>query len=177
MGRDFKIGLTSGLILAVVGLIWVATRPSLSPEARMRRSSQAAAEKDSQLQHTARTVNETAPPESGASREQPLPGMDSARAAQANADTPARQTPASDLVSPGTSAGEPSRVPDLTIYERAEKIKTTRFHIVRKDETLSAISQQYYGTPGKWRAIFEANKGAIRDANKVSPGTKLTIPE
>jgi 5'-nucleotidase/UDP-sugar diphosphatase len=65
---------------------------------------------------------------------------------------------------------------DLTVYERDEKITTTRFHIVQKDETLSAISQQYYGTANQWRKILEANKLTVTDANKIRPGTKLIIP-
>jgi nucleoid-associated protein YgaU len=71
----------------------------------------------------------------------------------------------------------PSGPRDLTVYERSEKIETTRFHIVRKDETLSAISQQYYGTPNKWRKILEANRDTIKDANRISPGAKIIIPE
>jgi nucleoid-associated protein YgaU len=67
--------------------------------------------------------------------------------------------------------------PDLTIYEKPEKIKTTKFHIVRRDETLSAISQQYYGTPNKWPKIVEANKAVVKDPSKLQPGTKLIIPE
>jgi len=79
---------------------------------------------------------------------------------------------------PGRTSRHPAaESPDLTVYERPEKIKTTRFHIVRKDETLSAISQQYYGSPTKWRQILKANEQAIKDANRIQPGTKLTIPD
>jgi nucleoid-associated protein YgaU len=58
-----------------------------------------------------------------------------------------------------------------------EPIKTTRFHIVRRNETLSAISQQYYGSPDKWRKIVTANQKVIKDPNKIAPGTKLIIPD
>jgi nucleoid-associated protein YgaU len=68
-------------------------------------------------------------------------------------------------------------VPDTTVYERSEPIETTRFHIVRKNETLSAISKQYYGTAHEWNKILEANRDAIIDANKITPGTKLIIPD
>jgi len=80
--------------------------------------------------------------------------------------------PQSEIRNP-QSAG----VPDLTIYEKAEKIKTTRFHILRKDETLSSVSQQYYGTRNKWQKILDANKNIIKDPNKLQPGIKLIIPE
>lgn len=68
-------------------------------------------------------------------------------------------------------------MPDLTIYEQKEKIQTTKFHIVRKDETLSSISQQHYGTATKWQKILQANQDTIKDANKITPGTKLIIPD
>jgi len=169
MGKDYKIGLVSGSILAVVALIWVATRPSLSPEARMLRSSQAM------------------PHDSGVSLADP-------GSSQTGAVTDSRPENKGQGTQDAESSGSPSLpgshhpqseirnpqsdgVPDLTIYEKPEKIKTTRFHIVRKEETLSAISRQYYGTPDKWQKILQANKKVIKDPNKLQPGTKLTIPE
>ncbi len=71
----------------------------------------------------------------------------------------------------------PPAMPDLTAHEMSEPIKTTRFHIVRKGETLSAIAQQYYGSSDRWRKIVTANQKAIKDPNRISPGTKLTIPD
>ena len=67
--------------------------------------------------------------------------------------------------------------PDTTRYEQPEKIATTRFHIVQRGETLSSISQQYYGSAHRWQKIVEANKDVIPDANKISAGTKLIIPD
>ena len=67
--------------------------------------------------------------------------------------------------------------PDSTIYEQAEKIKTQKFHIVRKGETLSEISRKYYDSANKWQMILEANRQIIKDVNKLRPGTKLIIPE
>jgi len=67
--------------------------------------------------------------------------------------------------------------PDTTRYERDEKIATTRFHIVQRGETLSGISQQYYGSAARWQKILQANQDTIADANKISPGTKLLIPD
>jgi nucleoid-associated protein YgaU len=99
-----------------------------------------------------------------------------------------------------------SKLPDLTVYEQAEKInpvrnstarynmiqkgkisppgvprtngvKTQRFHIVRKGENLSEISYTYYGSANKWQKILDANRKVIKDANTLRPGVKLIIPE
>lgn len=164
MGKDFKIGLVCGLVLAVIALVWVASRPSLRPEARMTRSAQALSRETPSSAPAAPIMDHTA-------------GSDPAPLSQPPASGPVQQKSWSRFISPDTPAAQPPNVPDMTIYERAEKIKTTRFHIVRKDETLSAISQQYYGSPNRWRHILEANQDAIKDANRIRPGTKLIIPE
>ncbi len=70
-----------------------------------------------------------------------------------------------------------SKPADSTIYEQAEKIKTQKFHIVRKGETLSEISRKYYDSANKWQKILDANRQIIKDVNKLRPGTKLIIPE
>ena len=68
-------------------------------------------------------------------------------------------------------------LPDSTQYEQTEKIKPQRFHIVREGETLSMISNLYYGSAGKWQKILDSNRKTITDANKIKPGTKLIIPD
>jgi len=67
--------------------------------------------------------------------------------------------------------------PDSTIYEQSEKIKTQKFHIISEGETLSNISQKYYGSANKWQMILDANRNVIKDVNKLRPGTKIIIPE
>ena len=74
-------------------------------------------------------------------------------------------------------ADKQAKLPDLTVYEQVEKIRTEKFHIVRKGETLSEISRKYYGSANKWQKILDANRNVISNANKLRPGTKLIIPE
>jgi len=50
-----------------------------------------------------------------------------------------------------------------------------RIHTVRSGETLSTISQQYYGTAYEMDKIIKANN--IKNPHRLSPGTRLKIPE
>ncbi|MBN2131116.1 MAG: LysM peptidoglycan-binding domain-containing protein [Sedimentisphaerales bacterium] len=174
MSKDYKTGLIVGLAATVVALGWLVTRPSLSPEARMLRSARASAAEDPP------PAGETPPVEPAPSRAEPVAQTETPSSpppAPVNTDVLAQLLPESDTPPPDESVQGRTPPPDLTVYERDEKITTTRFHIVRKDETLSAISQQYYGSPNQWRKIVAANKDTIKDANKISPGVKLIIPD
>jgi len=74
-------------------------------------------------------------------------------------------------------AKEPNSPQDSTVHEQTEKIETQRFHVVRRGDTLSEISQTYYGSSAKWRKIFDANKETIKSPDRLSPGQKLIIPD
>lgn len=51
-------------------------------------------------------------------------------------------------------------------------------HVVRQRDTLSRIAEQYYGSPGQWRVIYEANRQAIGDdPGRIREGLELTIPQ
>lgn len=52
-----------------------------------------------------------------------------------------------------------------------------RIHVVEKGQTLSQISQQYYGTSRQWQKILNANRDTLPDPNRLTPGLKLIIPE
>ena len=161
MGRDYRIGLVAGSILAGVALLWVATRPSLSPQPPPVQAPQ------------------------GKDQDPPAAGPRVAflgPASPSEADKPAGQTEIREPQTPDEPTGQsllpnPSaRVPEPARREKTEPGKTTRFHVVRQGETLSAIAQQYYGSTSQWRKILTANEKAIKDANKIAPGTKLVIP-
>ena len=51
-----------------------------------------------------------------------------------------------------------------------------QIHIVAEGETLTSISIEYYGSADMWQKILNANKGIIKDANKLHPGMRLVIP-
>jgi nucleoid-associated protein YgaU len=149
MQKDLKIGLVLGLALAASAVLWLATRPSLSPRARM-----------------SRIANPIPAQESFSS-----PNDLSANEANTADNQPTTISPEPEF------PDSPEGVPRTTHYEQTEKIKPQKFHIVLKKQTLSAISQKYYGSAGKWQKILDANKRTIKDPNILIPGTKLIIPD
>ena len=52
-----------------------------------------------------------------------------------------------------------------------------QIHIVQVGENLATISTKYYGTPSKWKTIFNANRERLTDANNLRVGTQITIPK
>lgn len=52
----------------------------------------------------------------------------------------------------------------------------SKMYVVVSGDTLSKISNQFYGTPNKYPQIFEANKPMLSDPNKIYPGQVLRIP-
>jgi nucleoid-associated protein YgaU len=169
MSKDFRIGLIAGLVLAGATLLWVATRPGLAPQA-------AEARDFSSLKQRVQSPVATSPPVVESSAERDPPPIHAA--SLAGPPIPARPDPV--LTNPNARSETPDPAwgrYDLTVHESAEPIKTVKFHIVRKGETLSHIAQQYYGSKEQWRKIVAANVKTIPDANKIAPGTKLILPE
>ena len=144
MQKDLKIGLALGLVLVASVLLWLATRPSLSPIARMSRVPDAAP-----AQESFKPANKTDSTDN-----------------QSKAINPQPELPDS-----------PGGVPGTAQYEQTEKIKTQKFHIVLKGQTLTQISLIYYNSAGNWKKILDANRDKIKDPNKLIPGTKLIIPD
>lgn len=134
-----------GLVLVSATALWLATRPSLSPKARIQQLHNAGPRQENSGSPSNLSTNEFAKESTENSQ---LPIVD-------------RQP----------------ELQDSTIHEQAEKIKPQKFHIVSKGETLSKISYKYYGSAGKWQKIFNANRETIKDPDKVTPGTKLIIPD
>jgi nucleoid-associated protein YgaU len=158
MQKDLKIGLIVGLAVVSVAVLWLATRPGLSPQARMQDA------------HGAGIVSGSDDRQGAARR--PPERVDTGERDTRDTSTvrvPIRRTTTSERVDRARSA-KPA------IYEQSERTKSQKFHVVRDGETLSQISYDYYGSAAKWRRIFEANRNTVKDANVVMPGTKLIIP-
>lgn len=78
-------------------------------------------------------------------------GVD-AKKARVNAPSSARQVPSQN----------PSNGPQM--------------HTVQAGDTLSTISQRYYGTPSRYMDIYQANRDRLKTANALKIGQQLRIP-
>jgi nucleoid-associated protein YgaU len=52
-----------------------------------------------------------------------------------------------------------------------------KIHVVQQGQSLSQISNQYYGTPAKWEKILNANRLRLKNKDQIRPQMKLVIPE
>lgn len=52
----------------------------------------------------------------------------------------------------------------------------TRTHIVARGDTLTRISQRYFGTARRWSDIYEANRDILSQSNGPEPGQRLVLP-
>jgi nucleoid-associated protein YgaU len=51
-----------------------------------------------------------------------------------------------------------------------------RFHTVAKGESLTRISEHYYGTTDRWPEIYHANRELLRSQTAIRIGQHLRVP-
>ena len=158
MQKDLKIGLILGLAVVSVAGLWLATRPSLTPRGQLLDEGR-----------TGPAREPVGPPVIGSSAPPAGNTLERDNSSTATPGAPIRRAIAEGPI-------ERNSLATPAVHAQPETIRPQRFHIVRKDETLSQISYEYYGSAGKWRRIFEANRGTVKNANVVRSGTKLIIP-
>lgn len=72
------------------------------------------------------------------------------------------------LVAPVETAVAPQRP--------APPADSGRVYVVQQGDTLVAISRKIYGSPSRWRAIYELNRERIPDPNALKIGAELRLP-
>lgn len=89
---------------------------------------------------------------------------------------------------PATARPEPAKPAPTTRPAAATAQKQTpttqapqpargaRTHTVRPGDTLSNLSQRYYGNRTRWRDIFQANRATMRNEGDLKIGSQITIP-
>ncbi len=80
-------------------------------------------------------------------------------------------------------------IADITVNESAPAPQTqtagaavsggqsSRVYTVKAGDSLSRISQQFYGNANQYMKIFEANRNLLSNPNEIKPGQQLVIPE
>ncbi|MDQ5977481.1 MAG: hypothetical protein QG602_453 [Verrucomicrobiota bacterium] len=81
---------------------------------------------------------------------------------------PVRPTPPA----PTLRATSPVAPPKQTVTPAA----AARTHVVRPGDTLSKLAQQYYNNRAKWRDIYAANRGVMKNEGDLRVGMALKIP-
>lgn len=67
-------------------------------------------------------------------------------------------------VKSGASSTAPTTAPAYTLYT------------IKSGDSLSKIAKKHYGNANDWRKIYEANRGIIKDPDKIFPGQEIKIP-
>src|SRR4030095_14687614 len=66
---------------------------------------------------------------------------------------------------------------DTTLQSaRGQESSPVRMYKVKPGDTLSKISQQFFGNPNDYQRIFDANRDKLTDPNKIQAGQELKIP-
>lgn len=81
--------------------------------------------------------------------------------------------PSDDAPAPRPPSPLDEPLPAATLTPAAPE---ATFYTVKKGDTLSAISKQFYGTANQYNRIFEANKPLLTHPDKIYPGQALRIP-
>src|SRR5262245_25028470 len=63
-----------------------------------------------------------------------------------------------------------------TTMQTSAQTASARTYKVKPGDTLSKISQQFFGDPNQYQRIFDANRDKLSDPNKIQVGQELRIP-
>ncbi|MHC4610126.1 MAG: LysM peptidoglycan-binding domain-containing protein [Planctomycetota bacterium] len=66
--------------------------------------------------------------------------------------------------------------PATTAEEPAAGATSGAVHLVAKGDTLYRLARQYYNDQGRWKDIYEANRGVISNPDRIFIGQELVIP-
>lgn len=79
------------------------------------------------------------------------------------------------ILAAGNIAGVASVEDQITVS--GPVVEAATFVVVKKGDTLSAISLAVYGNANLYNKIFEANKPMLSHPDKIYPGQTLRIPK
>jgi len=171
MSSELKWGVILGVIVAVAAVLYFVQggKESEPPEFE---EAPPASNTDSGVRDT--DVTETEPPMSEPPQPEPVKIIQ---------DAPSIP-PQDDVIVPVPVAPAPEPTPVQTEKEikpvasepPKSVIQEPRYYIVKKGDTLTQISELYYGEARFWKVIEQANKNIISNPNLLKEGWKLRIP-
>jgi len=68
------------------------------------------------------------------------------------------------------ASGKAGRAPQLPEGTRG-------MYVIQRGQSLSEVAKAFYGDPGRWRDLVEANKEKIPDPDMIEVGTVILIPD
>ena len=89
---------------------------------------------------------------------------------------PAGQTSEPQAAAPAATSTAASAAAQPAVAEAPAK-KEPRYDTVTKTNYLAQMARRYYGHATYWVFIYEANTDVLRNPNRISPGTRVRIPE
>lgn len=88
---------------------------------------------------------------------------------------PARAEPPVSV--PVTRPATTSAPKQSAAAQTPQPARGARTHTVTKGDTLMSLSLRYYGTRSRWRDIYQANRGSMKNEGDIRIGSQLTIPQ
>ena len=82
----------------------------------------------------------------------------------------------SGVTSKVESTAEKVDAPDFSQVESVVTSTAVITYEVKRGDNLSKIAKHHYGKSSLWNVIFEANREALSDPDKIYPGQILIIP-
>jgi LysM repeat protein len=101
-----------------------------------------------------------------------------APAAQAATQVPALATAAAERTS--TAAQPPAQATAVVEQAHTDALvihhEPARHYTVRPGDSLSSIAQRFYGSPARWKWLFQANRSVIKNPDVIFVGEVLNVP-
>ncbi len=159
MRTDVKIGIAVGILVVLVAIIWLGNHDSSKPEESTFTPPEPEPTKSTEAEPP---VESTVDVKVVEKEIPPPPEMP---------ETP-EQTPETPIEEPKTTLVEEAAEPDLNVPEE----RKPRYYTVVDGDTLSTISESYYGHSKHWKVIQDANKDLVKNSNYLAVGWRLQIP-
>ncbi|MBR31737.1 MAG: hypothetical protein CMN77_10505 [Spirochaetaceae bacterium] len=92
-------------------------------------------------------------------------------------DSAANSNPSADESARNSTESESQPTPDDSSRPTTDSDhRPGGTYYVQQGDTLTDISRRIYGTTGRWKEIYDANRDKIKDPDNIFPGEVLSLP-